>query len=233
MATWSVHPRRASLLATVLLVSLVALSPALAQGGGSISGRCVSENGEPLAGVEVELVELGLRVTTDSTGAFRFDGIPVGSNDVTFRTADHESSTLSIGILFAGYLRDVGTVTMAGRTASEVGGETAEEDAQSLDPNVLLRGDIVASDATTVDRLIRRLRPRWLRVRGLVRDVGGGSREQVRVYVDGSPRGGIVALETLSTVSIQRIQWVPPRDSRTRYGTGHGAGVIEIYTRRK
>lgn len=45
----------------------------------SIEGRVLGGDGEPLAGVEVILVDLRRRVETDDNGDFRFDGVPAGS----------------------------------------------------------------------------------------------------------------------------------------------------------
>lgn len=46
---------------------------------GSIDGRVLGGDGEPLAGVEVILVDLRRRAETGPDGQFRFDGLPAGS----------------------------------------------------------------------------------------------------------------------------------------------------------
>lgn len=53
-------------------------SPAVAAAG-SITGRVLGGDGEPLAKVEVILVDLRRRVETGADGSFRFEGVPAGS----------------------------------------------------------------------------------------------------------------------------------------------------------
>jgi iron complex outermembrane receptor protein len=57
---------------------LLQTSPASAQAAGSIAGSVLSTAGGPVEGVEVLLVELRRRTTTDATGQFRFVAVPPG-----------------------------------------------------------------------------------------------------------------------------------------------------------
>lgn len=68
----------------ILLVTLSLSSALLIAGeGGSLSGRIVKADGSPAAGVEVCLSPLDSKeivaVTTDATGAYRFESLPPGS----------------------------------------------------------------------------------------------------------------------------------------------------------
>lgn len=229
------HALSSTVARTVARLTPMVLLPVALAAQGAITGTLVDENGQALSGVEVEILELTLKAVTDVNGAFRFDAIPVGRHTITFRTADRESSTETVGILFPGYVRDVGRITMVSRAGtSVVGGEGGDDESElekSKDPNVLLRGDIAGTDAATVQDVIERLRPRWLRVRGLVRDVAG-NQLRIQVYMDGSRRGGPEVLSSINPQTVQELRFVVPRDATIRYGMGHGAGAIEITSRR-
>jgi hypothetical protein len=60
---------------------------AFAQGGGTITGRAADETGGVLPGVTVDLHAGGMEFTqvTDATGTFRFDNVPVGQAELTFK----------------------------------------------------------------------------------------------------------------------------------------------------
>ena len=82
------YHRLLPVLCLVLALSgLAATAPAAAQNAdaqtgqaaGSIEGRVLGGDGEPLAGVEVILVDLRRRAETGPDGTFRFEGLPAGS----------------------------------------------------------------------------------------------------------------------------------------------------------
>ena len=83
---------------------------------------------------------------------------------------------------------------------------------------------------------IRLLRPRWLQSRGSSSITGAqGGRPYPVVMVDGS-RSGSGALEDLREITVEdveSIRFIPGRDATTLYGTGYGAGIIEVTTRRR
>ncbi|MGH7459025.1 MAG: hypothetical protein ACREKN_08125 [Longimicrobiaceae bacterium] len=93
-------------------------------------------------------------------------------------------------------------------------------------------GDITAADiqltnAVTAHDLIRRLRPQWLRPRGLA----SINRSTPRmVYLDNLKVGGLDALRRISVSSVQRITFLDSREATQRFGTGHVNGAILIYT---
>ena len=74
---------RHRLLLPFLLLFALCATPCLAQpaaaGSAAIEGRVVGSGGEPLAGVEVILVDLRRRVETAEDGTFRFEALPAGS----------------------------------------------------------------------------------------------------------------------------------------------------------
>lgn len=73
-------------------------------------------------------------------------------------------------------------------------------------------------------RAIERLRPGWLRSRG------GLSGDQPVLYVNGSRTGNLSDLTSMRTSDIEQIEHMSGSDATTRYGTGHGGGVILVTT---
>jgi iron complex outermembrane receptor protein len=71
--------RAVSFLGAALAVTLTLASPAGAQEVGSIEGKVVVASRAPAEGVQVVVVDLRRRTVTDSSGAFRFDGVPPGT----------------------------------------------------------------------------------------------------------------------------------------------------------
>lgn len=109
--------------------------------------------------------------------------------------------------------------------------------------NVITAEEITASSAPTALELVRHLRPAWLTERGL-RGTGGAAAPGattsqategpagVVVYRDGVRLGMFASLETIPVETIREVRWLNGRDATQRYGTGHGAGAIEVLTRR-
>jgi len=87
--------------------------------------------------------------------------------------------------------------------------------------------DAVGQDLLTV---VQRLRPQWLVVRGGVTAQG---RTSIAVILDGvRQQGGVEILRTMKASDIQEMRFMNARDATTRYGTGMGAGAIEVITKR-
>jgi hypothetical protein len=84
--------------------------------------------------------------------------------------------------------------------------------------------EITAVSSSTAYDAVKRLRPMWL-----LGNRGGG---MPLVYVDNLWRGGFEELYRISTIEIEDIQLIRGYDATTRWGTGHGAGVILVTTRR-
>ncbi len=74
--SWS-FIRRATLGLAVVMSTLVA-RPLAAQEGGSVGGTVRAEDGTPVAGAAVRLLELRRGTRSDSEGAFRFEAVPAG-----------------------------------------------------------------------------------------------------------------------------------------------------------
>lgn len=92
----------------------------------------------------------------------------------------------------------------------------------------LLTGDqLRETNVGNVYDALRRLRPQWLRARGSASIVSPESTEPV-VYVSGIRRGEIRTLQNVSLDQVQRVEFIDARDATTRFGTGHGGGVIMV-----
>ena len=71
-----------------LLLCCATESQALAQGGGAVSGTVSDETGGVLPGVSVTLQPAGaalLETVTDDAGRYRFDNVPAGAGEISFR----------------------------------------------------------------------------------------------------------------------------------------------------
>ena len=79
------------------------------------------------------------------------------------------------------------------------------------------------ADFTTLSALdaIRRLRPRWLQVRG----------GTPVAMLDGARLGGPDALRSVAVSDVASMQFLSASDATLRYGTNFPAGAIEVRTR--
>ena len=71
-----------------MLLSSATVSPALAQGAGVVSGTVSDETGGVLPGVSMTLQPAGaaaLETVTDDQGRYRFENVPAGPAEITFR----------------------------------------------------------------------------------------------------------------------------------------------------
>jgi hypothetical protein len=56
--------------------------------------------------------------------------------------------------------------------------------------------------------------------------------EQIKVYQDGVPSGGLGSLSQISTAAIISIHYLDGMAATQRFGTDHGNGAILVRTRR-
>jgi len=82
----------------------------------------------------------------------------------------------------------------------------------------------------TAYQAVARLRPLWLRPRGVssVRNPGSG---QVVAYVDGVRLGGAEALERIQAGTVVEMEYLNGSEASIRFGVGHGDGAIIVRTR--
>jgi hypothetical protein len=92
---------------------------------------------------------------------------------------------------------------------------------------MLVRAQIADPRFTTAYEVVRALRSNWLSPRGID---SFRNRTEVQVYLDGVHLGSVQALQGLSSASIQYMEYINGPDATTRWGTGHGRGVIYVGT---
>ena len=93
--------------------------------------------------------------------------------------------------------------------------------------SVLTRQQIEDPRFSTAYDVVRALRGNWLNARG---NASFRFKIEVQVYLDGVHLGGVQALQNISTPAIQYIRYINGTDATTRWGIGHGRGVIYIGT---
>lgn len=94
----------------------------------------------------------------------------------------------------------------------------------------ITRDELETVAASNAYEAVQSLRALWLRSRAS--PTPSDPNPQAVVYVDGTPRGGLAELRSISVQDIESIDFINGRDATTRWGTGHAAGVIAIRTRR-
>jgi hypothetical protein len=73
---------------------------ASAQATGTVGGRVLDQNGGALPGVVIDLVVNSREFTTatDETGAYRFEGVPAGSAELTFRLLNFSALRRTVSV---------------------------------------------------------------------------------------------------------------------------------------
>src|SRR5690349_1300728 len=73
---------------------------ASAQSTGRVSGRVLDQTGAALPGVTIDLVinSRELTAVTDDSGAYRFDAVPPGNAELTFRLLNFSVLRRSVGV---------------------------------------------------------------------------------------------------------------------------------------
>ena len=96
-------------------------------------------------------------------------------------------------------------------------------------PTLITTDEIRESSATTAYEVVSRLRPAWLRKRGMS---SFNREEMILVYRDGLRMGPPEALRQLNADQIESISYMDGIQATQRFGTDHGNGVIVVTTRR-
>ena len=97
------------------------------------------------------------------------------------------------------------------------------------DSSLITTEEIRESSATTAYEVVSRLRPAWLRKRGMSSLNREGT---ILVYRDGLRMGSPEALRQLNVSDIASISYMDGMEATQRFGTDHGNGVIAVSTRR-
>jgi hypothetical protein len=109
--------------------------------------------------------------------------------------------------------------------ASAGGGSTAN-------PNLITREEIAASGAPTVEKLIERLRPRWLTSRG---QSSINLQTAILVYQDDMQLGGVEVLARMDTDGVQAVRMLTGSEAGMLPGAGsvHVERAIVVQMRRQ
>ena len=94
------HTRRFRIPTILCALLLCTNVEVYAQAPGRVSGRVLDQTGAALPGVTIDLVVDAheLRAVTDDTGAFRFDAVPPGSVELTFRLLNFSVLRRSVSV---------------------------------------------------------------------------------------------------------------------------------------
>ena len=104
---------------------------------------------------------------------------------------------------------------------------TSSSNRGSLD--VVTRAEMDGVQAADAYALLQRLRPQFLRTRGSV-SMSNTSDAYPIVYLNNVRHGNLNSLRDIPVNDIQEIRFISASDATTRWGTGHGSGVIMVRT---
>ena len=100
----------------------------------------------------------------------------------------------------------------------------------SAERNVITAAEIEAADAPTAYDVIVKLHANFLNSRG-PNSITLKQRKDPTVYLDQVEFGSISSLKGIPSNNIAEIRFISGWDAKTKYGSDHAAGVIQIYTR--
>jgi hypothetical protein len=102
---------------------------------------------------------------------------------------------------------------------------------QRRNPNVITNAELRQTDAEglTAFQAIQRMRPQWLRGRGV--DSFGGGAALPKVLVEEAPFGEVDDLRSMDAYDVDEIRFLSAADATTRFGTGYPAGAILVSLR--
>ena len=100
------------------------------------------------------------------------------------------------------------------------------------DRNTLQRGELAENEQAqlTLYEAIRLHRPHMLRPP--TASTLGGAQVVTAVYVEDTRAGGMDVLHRYRMYEVEQVEYLSGSEATTRFGTGHGAGVIIIRLRR-
>ena len=107
----------------------------------------------------------------------------------------------------------------------------AQEVRKMYERDVITREEIQdrAPDAPSAYDVIQRLRPQFFRTRS-TGSITNRTRVAIKVYVDGTARGSILALREVMASAVISILYLDGSDATTRFGTDHENGAIVVRT---
>lgn len=121
------------------------------------------------------------------------------------------------------------TIAIALMLALGACGPTTSGKAAPRNRNLITADEIAAANAATAYDVVKRLRPEFLRTRGVTPAHGMQAPSPV-VYVDGSLYGPLSTLSSITASSIHSIEYLNAMDATQRFGINHDAGAIMVVT---
>lgn len=115
----------------------------------------------------------------------------------------------------------IAALLLTGCASGQSGGER-------LDPNRISRAELEEVGLSSAYNAINKLRPIWLRKRG---NTSFTQDSDVLVYLDGTRVGEKEVLRGMSTVNIERMEFMDARRATNRFGPGHVNGAILLISR--
>lgn len=106
---------------------------------------------------------------------------------------------------------------------------TGGSGSSSYRSDLITSEEIAEASGTNAYQIVRQLRPAWLRGRG-AQSVNAEASLPV-VYVHQMRYGDVSTLRDFARGDLVELRFVDAATATTRYGTGHGGGVIEVVTR--
>ena len=97
---------------------------------------------------------------------------------------------------------------------------------QSRNSDVITADELSRISATSLDEVVRTLRPQWLRnAPSTIRPEAEGT---VVVYQDRVRLGGPENLRQINPLQVKEVRYYAPSEAQLRYGPGHLHGAIEV-----
>ncbi len=93
--------------------------------------------------------------------------------------------------------------------------------------DVLTGDEVREASAENLYEAIQELRPRWLRPRPRTSITFERASDPI-VYLYGVRHGSINTLYQMHVNQVVQVEYINPLDATTRYGAGHGGGVILV-----
>jgi len=105
----------------------------------------------------------------------------------------------------------------------------SEEARPSRDPNLLIGNELQGQVGNLYEQIMR-VRPNWLRNRGVSSLTQGG--DGVVVYRDGVRQGGVTILRDFAVETVESVRFLSGPEAASRYGLDHQYGAILVTTRK-
>lgn len=123
------------------------------------------------------------------------------------------------------------TVTLACWRSADVDADTAPEPVNH-DRSVITDEELRANHDQYLYEIVQRLRPEWLRTRGVssiaTGIAGNADPDLVLVYVGQVRVGGPDVLERLQTSAATSLKYFTAAQAQQRFGPGHPNGAIQV-----